>query len=412
MPRCREGTKGDASLNLLVGWRRLSGEVGVFLGVQLPLTDCRPFVHEQTFRLPRPAWPPTLSGEHIHGFGSIRTHTSTAIGPWLGDHRYCTAKHALRLESSLGSLSFAGLSGFECSFRRLCAGLAPFQSPGQSPRAICNFRFEVGFRRNLRSRYRREEERALFGGVFSLVDALLRLLVHLPGGEPTALANFGPRLAAYLLRATTSNDRPEDFVAPQWWVSARQPVVLIEYVTEEISSIPNACKEVQLSGNGLRLHHYNAQILGVESHVWLLGRNRYSDKDAAKRLRVHLLRLHSEREHWLTLFGLLSSGRLEIRADHPGSSLLQDYLEQTLAFLERGHAYGFDQDNLYAAAYEADSRFNDNDYKMLISGLLGIRQSLLDKIVNSRFSEGLSSEVVPHQVIITERYEDHSTRYF
>ncbi len=380
----------------------------MFLGLQLPLTDARPFVPEQTFRLPRPAWPPTLYGEHIHGFGSIRSHTSNAIGPWLGDHRYCSAKHAMKFEAPLASWSFAGLTGFECTFRRLCGGLAPFQSPGHSPRAVCNFRFEVGLDRNLRARYRRIEEQVLSGGVFRLVDALLRLPVRLPNSSPTALASFGPRLATYLLRATTSKDHPNEFQVPQWWVSARQPVVLIEYVAEEISSIPDACTEIQVSDNGLRLHHYNAQTLGTESHVWLLGRDRYSDRDAAKRLRVHLLRLHSEREHLLALFGLLSSGRLEIRAEHPGSSTLQDYLEQTLDFLQRGHAYGHDQDDLYAAAYEADSRFNDDDYRLLIGGLRGMREPLLDKIINSRFGGGESTGVEPRTVIVVGRYEDYS----
>ena len=384
--------------------------MGVFLSVQLPLTDARPFVSEQTFRLPRPVWPPTLSGEHIHGFGSIRTHRSNAIGPWLGDHRYCTAKNAMKFETSPASWSFAGLTGFECSFRRLCGGLEPFQSSGRSTRAVCNFRFEVGLRRNLRVRYRREEEKVTSDDVFRLVDSLLRLRVRLPGGHPTELVYFGPRLAAYLLRATTSKDRPDNFATPQWWVSARQAVVLIEYVAEELSSIPRACTEVQVSGNGLRLHHYNAQILGIESHVWLLGRERYTDKDAAKRLRIHLLRLHSEREHWLALFGLLSSARLVIRASQSGSSILQDYLEQTLEFLERGRAYGNSQDDLYTVAYEADARFNNDDYEMLHSGLLGIREPLWHKIRNSRLTEE-STGAVPRQVIITDRYDDHSTRY-
>jgi hypothetical protein len=123
-------------------------------------------------------------------------------------------------------------------------------------------------------------------------------------------------------------------------------------------------------------------------------------------MRVHLLRLHSEREHALALVSLLSAGRLEIRAGHQASEMLEAYLKNTLAFLEKGFVYGHDQDDLYKAAYAADSRFNNEDYKMLISTLQGMFQLPLEQIVNS-IGGRESAEVEPRQVIITDRYEDY-----
>jgi hypothetical protein len=336
----------------------------VFVTVQLPLTDARHFVEAETWRLPRPVW--TLArdeGDFIRGTGPLRPRSRGGVWPWPGEEVYCDAKRALRFWPPLGQIWVTvgpDLVGFRCAYRRLYAD------------GVAVARMEVGLGvRSLGSRFKEDDLVHLVGGVMEIP-----VLVRQVGATiATRLLQAGQPLARRVLRSTTAHAGLSQPPSTQdWWVQCGTPLVLLEHTREELESIPSLAQVVQLQEQpAIDLSHFIATLKGVRVGVWIVGYGDEAPRDALRRLRIHLSRLHSEREALRNILRLVAEKRLDIGSRTPAADRLQEYLNAQVQTVQRPRRFGFDQEPLLEAAYASQG---------LVDG--GIRASLDSELDRAR----------------------------
>jgi hypothetical protein len=347
----------------------------MFLVGQLPLTDVRPFLATPTHRLPVPDWPLVEPGaEFVRSFGVVRRRRGGGVAAWAGEEVYCEAAHALRLPNRLGE-SWLGPPevGFRphCLFRRFFA-LGPVG------------RVDVGF----------EHKRSappltdLDGGqVAALLDAFLSLPVRVPGAddedEPRPLHDAGAPLARHYLRATTewSDGRPREL--QEWWCAAGTPLLLVDYRRREVRSLPPHARRVRsLDEQGIELHHCTVERRGRTVGVWLLGHADGAAVDTLRRLRIHLFRLHAEREGLRQVLRAVGRRRreLDLEPHTDAFDALQDYLNRAIGLLERERAYGFEQSGLLEAAWESGNLVSPGERASLLAALEKARRNIVRKV--------------------------------
>ena len=341
----------------------------VFIVAQIPLADARPLVGD-TGRLERPPWGATTEAgkDFVRSLGTVRKRLRPGTGAWLDESTYCDARRAIRFAPS-GAPSSIGLKGesarLVCSFRR-------YFSDGRIA-----LRIEAG----LRVRRSRSLPRPLEGGE---VNDLVRGVMALPvvvgnekAGRPLALAQAGDRLAAFLLTCTTRRNTP--IPTESWWIASGEPIFLAEYRSDEVSGLPP------------RRHIQGSPILD-DAHVdlsfatisltrdlslgtWLLGLHPDSDQERIRLLRIHLLRLHAQREVLRQLIRLMGGGKIDAASDDS-----QRYLGAAFSLLSAERKGGVDQPELLAAAYQSDQLAAPGDQAALLDALEGARRQIRDKI--------------------------------
>jgi hypothetical protein len=314
----------------------------VFVTVQLPLTDARHFVEAETWRLPRPVW--TLArdqGDFIRATGPLRPRSRGGIWPWPGEEVYCDAKRALRFWPPLGQFWVTvgeDLVGFRCAYRRLCAD------------GVAVARMEVGLGvRSVGSGFKEDDLVHLVAGVME-IPVLVR---QLEATTATRLLQAGQPLARRILRSTTAHaGMSKPATTRDWWVQCGTPLVLLEHRREELASIASVAQVVQLPEQpAIHLSHFIATLKGIRVGVWLVEYGEEAPREALRRLRVHLSRLHSEREALRNILRLVADKRLDIGSRTPTADRLQEYLNDQLRTVQRPRRFGFDQEPILEAAY-------------------------------------------------------------
>lgn len=344
--------------------------------VQFPLADLRPFLDEDA-RVPVATEFARLDlsntvdfgGSHpapfLPGTGALRKRRQGA--QMAGETLYFQAHGALRFAPDLRRIP-GGAHGepgatVQVFFRRFQA----FQEQHQLAR------FELGLLLTL------DEGTAPLdaSAVAALLRRCLELPVSVPGQTmPVPLARAGPPLAAHVLRAST---RRQAQPAPTWSVSARQPLVLVEYGATELGGVASAAAGAVAPGSersaamplpgarpvplpeapGLQLHVASLPLGGGAAWpVWSLATGVYrvdlawfSDtiavqhREAARLLRLNLMRHHAEREVLAaTLDNVLLPGRLMIGQPRSlPAARLDAYLLRAAARLTREQRFGYGQ---------------------------------------------------------------------
>jgi hypothetical protein len=102
------------------------------------------------------------------------------------------------------------------------------------------------------------------------------------------------------------------------------------------------------------------------------------DRDALRRLRLHLCRLHAEYE-WIRLVARSFTGLKEKR----DKETLQIFLEESIDFLSSPRKYGFDQDPILATAYKAADFINDTERDTIL-GILSKKRIIEYHLKRSR----------------------------
>ena len=275
--------------------------------LQFPLTDVRPFLDVATHRIAVPAWPiahlpdEPYKAPFVRGFGSARKRRAGGVDDWPAEGFYCGVANALRFETAVLADAPAvkrRTSKRYCAFRRL------FWDGQLAARGSVVGRVEIGF--GLRIGDRQPLTGTELGNT---VDALLRQNVRVvsrngstgtPGKPPRpgiALSNAGSRLAGAYLQASTGPES-DDEAPPSWWLQAGTPFVIVSYQRDrEVASLPTRTVPVGLESErfaGLRVFLGRRTIDGRERPVWFFERDpTRADRDALRRLRVNVTRLHS-----------------------------------------------------------------------------------------------------------------------
>lgn len=193
------------------------------------------------------------------------------------------------------------------------------------------------------------------------------------------LGEMGDAVAARMLAVTTSATSP---VEPQsWWMVAGRPLVLLESDTSA-PDYGRFFRDEQDRGSDpdwLAGHEAGTvDLAGFTIPVWSLLYNRSGEPDAGRRLRLHLWRLHTEREVLRLVLAACIEGALD-----PAFPPLRNYLAKQSERLYRQERNGFPQRRLLGLGLAQD--FDELVNESQLAELREILQAV---------SPGLSASVV------------------
>lgn len=359
----------------------------MFVNIQLPFADLRPLLDEDVGRLPLPGWPnPQVDSEFVRSVGAVRQRRAGGAAPWMGEGYFADATRALRFPPQFARWPYGfgwGSTTMRNVFRR-------FFSDG---RAVT--RIEVGFApRNRNLPLEELDGQGLLGLIAACLSVPVRLKSADDGKVTTELVLSGRELARHLIRATTRNGaRPP--VEP-WCVRSLRPIAIATYAPDEVASIPRGAKEVKFDEEGHRAHHLLVARHGVTVPVWLISEYEVEDQDQLRRLRLHLARLHAEREVFKWTLSCASQGKLAGPNSGPAWDRLQGYLNDTDRLLTRGSIFGFATPDL-RTALGLEDLVNPGERESLLGQLRGMRGNVFRKV------EAIPSQKTPPQIVFIQK---------
>jgi hypothetical protein len=144
-------------------------------------------------------------------------------------------------------------------------------------------------------------------------------------------------------------------------------MLFVEYHAGEVADPPKTGREVYLPEDyGVRLDHWWTSFGHHDVQAWLLRRTIESDRDALRRIRMHLMRLHAELECAIQVLRLAQdedgSAKVSPPRDTQEAAALRSYLERLQRLLRKETVYGHPQDPILEAALAADFKVDPDDW--------------------------------------------------
>ncbi|OOG25395.1 hypothetical protein B1C78_06675 [Thioalkalivibrio denitrificans] len=322
----------------------------MLLALQFPFADARPFLNQGPARLSAPAWPiPIPQNEFVRGFGAVRSRARGAPvgGVFSQDFYFAGSKAAIKLpglgDAPVGPPA-AGLR-LRGAFRRF------FCDGGAVSRVEIGLGLEGAF--------------AVDGdGLLGAIRDVLRLptavkqLDGMPQRQP--LGRQGAALAKLYAQATSHTTDLTKPMAPANFVWPGFPVVVVEYEIDpasglaELTSVPARSDLIQPDKvGGLTVAHLTLAMDGRNIGIWLIGHTR-QDADAARRLRLCVLRLHAEQQALGQMLRWMAKGTIQYQPHTPTADRLEEYLNQATHTIFQKARNGVEQISLrnIMAAYD------------------------------------------------------------
>ncbi len=321
----------------------------VFASLQLPFTDLRGFFSSTAARLERPGWPAPEphKNDFVRSCGPVLPRLRGGIREWAGEEVFSKASHALRFPNHLGKAVF----GDDEHTAVIDRSLRHYHSDGTAARLT------VDFKVILLQPDTWVSSSALTWATFlrNLLEIPMRIRLQDGPFNYVNLVDSGDLLSQHLLQATTDRSHPGSNAIEPWWFSSGSPAIVVEHPKALSALHPSHTRSI-----------FDVAKVAV-SHTWLeAGRQRCSvwflatdlepglDDDAhLRRLRIHLARLHAERQCLRLILTSLRDDKLAV-ADNPDRlSLVQQYLNDVLRIIQRPRRFGLDQAAMFEAAQEA-----------------------------------------------------------
>jgi hypothetical protein len=343
--------------------------------LQFPLAELRPFLSINTRKLHRPAWPvPKPGRDFVRGFGSLCKRSLGGLENWPGEDYYCEAAHAFRLadgwrrgvETSTGS--FARV---RCAFRRLLADGA----------AVARVEIAFDFKEH---DYLEQLDAAQCSQVLRGVAEIPVRVVLVRETESikdrvrgVILASSGKILAAHFLNSTTMRC-PGDVFHPQaFWVQVCEPLMVVQHLRGQISRFPRYTREVNVSGEDIELRYLRYPFGQIECSIWFLGMNPGINKSFARRLRLHLLRLHAELECLRQVLRSIVETEIPIVLRSAACDNLQRYLADSIRLLSKESRYGVPQSELLKTVLSSQDLVTPGERETLLQQTSIFRGNIL-----------------------------------
>jgi hypothetical protein len=171
--------------------------------------------------------------------------------------------------------------------------------------------------------------------------------------------------------------------------------------------------------NALALQHFShVEYQGQQAPVWTLFYNSNISTEQLRLLRIHLWRLHNERE----VLRLVLRACLQKQLD-PSQPALRDYLACQSASLRRAKRHGLPQADLLSQAYALDTLVNASEISLLSQILRGVSPGIAKSVELA--SRNTSSAAPPRPAVyidndaiqavtgpgMTERYVIPASKY-
>jgi len=342
----------------------------MFIVIQFPLADSRPFIDYETHRLNIPTWPLARPDEEFVRYaGPVKKRQKGGIKDWSGEDLYSRANRAIRLPE-LGIKKLGNKDTIlspQCAFRRLF-------SNGEAV-----VRIELAFRTK-RDWYYSDENSLL-----TVIENCLALPVAVPLPDikiaPCELHLAGSHLARLYLLASTNTSNQKDSPIKNWWVKDGRPLVFIESKEHDYDAIPKIAHSIEESIDyEIDLSHFWMNRKGKLIRVWLIGYSGYSNFDTVRRLRLNLLRLHAEQECLKEILRLLGEPKITVKHGTDASNRLQQYLNQATKVILKKERYGLPQSKFLDSALDYEDIVNEGERTTLLSQLEKIRPTIFRKI--------------------------------
>lgn len=353
----------------------------MFLALQFPFADLRSFLPEDTCIVSSPPWPFPKSPEFLRYAGPATRRLAGGIPEWDAEESFCSLARGLRFPN-LETISLSSGSGFlkpACKFRRL------FFDGRTVGRA------EIGLR--LRPADPSSPTPVDPQELTRLLQSLLQIPVHIPTGQPphqaSRLGDAAKPLARLFLNATTKQRK----TPPTWWVTPGDPILLAE--------LPHNLIDTPIPGERVfSLNEYGARI----SHLWLPSDNerigvwlmRTEDRSPssfafARRLRICLLRWHSEKECLKNVIRSLSKGRILVTPDHESTARLQEYFNRATRELSR-ERLGLPTTAILEHAWKVTELVTPGEGATLVEALGNCRRQVASKVQTFIARESLGTK--------------------
>lgn len=295
--------------------------------------------------------------EFVRYFGPVTRRLRGPVDPWTSERVFCQFDGVLRFPPSFPALLAREVPGLQFfgTKRRLYPATArndmfhaDVQIVGRS----------TSFTREPSSRFRSYAAARL--DLVAIMNAILSVptTVRLADGAIKAqqLAQIGPPIAQALDAATTVGGAGGKVISGA-------PAIVLEI--EDRDSISATWLTGWDVGHGLRLAARTVTFGGRRVSVSVVARPRQADRYRARALRIHLLRLHSEREYLRQLARLLAVEGFIEECDRPQLERLQDGLNQCLGLLTRAGSHGYSRPEI-TAAFLADRTLSGAELETLI----------------------------------------------
>jgi len=353
----------------------------MFITLQFPLADSRRFVCEYTGRLVTPPWPLADPTRHfIRSVGPVRRRRPGFVGDWFGEDLLCDAKGAFKYALPKGTNASRRISGVVPipTFRKYFAGGSPRWAGAVA-------RIDVGFSINEQRVSPGRHKQAKISYFQDLALNCLTRPITVPGQTKGVreLVTTRDALARRMLQVTTSTLEPPTHIF-NWWITPGCPLVLIEttyhsYLSDSLGALDRAWTSDARDTAPIAAHYFSQiERYGYTVPVWIVLHDTDADQVALRNLRIHLWRLHNEREVLKSILALCLEGKL-LPAK---SDALRDYLARQSDRLRRSRTEGFLQRQLVDYAYRLDDLINKGDLVKL--------KEILDSI-----GPGVSASVMP-----------------
>ena len=316
----------------------------MFVVVQHPFADLRPFsVGARSRLVERPTWPlarPMI--DFVRSSGSVRARPRGGVDEWDGEEVFCDASMALRFPDSMAHVQRGPAvlaAGCRYSFRR-------FYSQGTTAR------IETGLRLAASVAQTAPLPAAWLEALFAWLSLDVAVGPRGRRAPPVRLIDAGAPLAAHYLRASTQRYKlPLPPLPPVagWLFQACTPSIVIETDEGDPVALPRHTSPVTVPAAVGRLHHAWMQIGARRVSAWFVQRSG-SDDPALRRLRIHLLRLHAEREALGALLAAVMQRKLDITQDVVLSDAIQQHLNGAIRAIERPARFGVEQTEMIDVA--------------------------------------------------------------
>ena len=344
----------------------------MFVVLQHPFADLRAFDADACGRIRNPPWPLAQVGVNfVRSSGSIQPRLGGGVDEWEGEDLYCDASSALRFPDRMallrrGPAALPTRCGY--SFRR-------FYSQGMTAR------IEVGLRLSAEEPPPAdaiEAGRLWREALFSWLSLEVRVGPRANRAPAARLIDTGPALATHYLRASTYRHKlplPPDPPVPQWWFQAGIPSLIVEAAFGQPLALPPHTRPVAIPAELGTLQHAWLQIGARRVSAWFLNSTGH-DGAALRRLRIHLLRLHAERETLRAVLTAVAQKKLDIAASVALSDAVQAYLNEAIRAIERPARFGVAQTEMIDVARAAFGNLFAGD----TSSLASMRRQIGEKV--------------------------------
>jgi hypothetical protein len=334
---------------------------------QIPVADARRFVPSATHMLRAPSWPNARERrEFVRGFGEVKPRLRGGLGPWVGEEVFCDARRAMRFPRGEGfwRLSAGGYPAerFRWAYRR-------FHSDGYGVSRV-----EYGL-------YDRPRVWPGARGLTALAEACMSESLEVRGVDRVwqrrSLLGAGEMLASALLRSST--EIVAGFDPDVRWLMPGRSLTLIVYECLVGDHTPGRGVPA-LRAYGIDLSYKLVEHGGCYGGVWFLTSATGVDSTIVRDLRIHLLRLHAERECLKHILRAIANGVIEIVRGDPATEDLQRYLNEAFTRIFKPSYRGPARDEILRTAYESDELISSGDRASLLSNLEKVRGNILRKV--------------------------------